>query len=179
MSDRSTKAVDPVSSAGSDLTNPAFTNQLLSALAAGVEVELYLSARAADITHAEIMSALKGGNYLDAHIDARSAGATLAETKELLNALPVIAETGLGDDGYTTRMALHAYAEALRNGATHAECLDARSRHLHLFSYADSRGAGAAHKELIQAIEAGISMGTYAWERRMGANQHAVVSAPL
>ena len=62
-----------------------------------------------------------------------------------------------------------AETEALRAGATHAECLEILAAGGPLYSYVMARQAGATHDECLEILMAGGTLGGYGWIREAGA----------
>jgi hypothetical protein len=123
-----TPSVDSVSAADSDLTSPQFTDDLLSALAQGVELEEYLTGRSATATHDELIDAHYRLVNIEPYIRARTSGATHIEVFDVIAWRRIDLYASACNIGNSTRRILTEYATARTAGATHAECKDIAAR---------------------------------------------------
>jgi hypothetical protein len=145
-----------------DLTSPEFTSQLLDAIEDDVDVEDYLTGRAAGATHDELLAANADGVVLADYASARQAGATHDE---------IYAVKGGGSG--SSRLAFHAHFR--KEGVTHAEAMSALATHSDRTSYLGARRAGATHAEVMEAEQVGMAATTYAIARGDGLTHEELV----
>jgi hypothetical protein len=147
------------------LASPEFTTELLAALDAGYEIERYLAARSAGISHIELLSLeLPPSATIDEYVAARAAGATHTEIKGLLN----VSDLRYG------QIELSGYARARQLGASHQDIIDAHYCGVDTDSYAVGYAAGATHHEMVSMSE---YLGHYSLARAAGATHQDVLDA--
>jgi hypothetical protein len=174
-----------------NLSDTSFTIDLLEALDKGLEVEHYLSARAAELSHREIMRAVDCHYPLVEYYGARSAGVSPGQFAEFSGLVRAHSHTSHIPQAWGARMYVRAlvvgigygeYCEGLRCGYDMASYVMARqagatitevrvvatAERGHLSSYALARQSGASHDEYVDAVEYSVSLPDYARQRALG-----------